>query len=76
MTTLLFFDDQALAVRDHVIRGVGRPTVVPESVWHDDERRDLDPVEARILREPDPTHPASTTNQLASYHLTYVLPEP
>jgi len=37
-TTLLFFDDHALAVRDNVIRGVGRPTLIPESVWRDDER--------------------------------------
>jgi len=37
-TTLLFFDDHALAVRDSVIRGVGRPTLILEPVWHDDPR--------------------------------------
>ena len=38
MTTLLFFDDNALGVRENVIRGVGRPELVPGSVWYDDDR--------------------------------------
>ena len=38
LTTLLFFDDNALGVRDNVIRGVGRPELVPESVWYDEGR--------------------------------------
>jgi hypothetical protein len=37
-STLLFFDDHHLSVRDNVIRGVGRPTLIPESVWHDEPR--------------------------------------
>jgi hypothetical protein len=39
--TLLFFDDHYLSSRDNVIRGVGRPALVPESVWRDDERLNL-----------------------------------
>ena len=31
MTTLLFFDDNALGVRENVIRGVGKPELIPES---------------------------------------------
>ena len=38
MSTLLFFDDNVLAVRENVIRGVGSPELIPESVWRDDER--------------------------------------
>ena len=38
MTTLLFFDDNALSVRGNVMRGVGRPDLIPESVWYDDDR--------------------------------------
>ena len=38
MTTLLFFDDNALGARDNVIRGVGRPELIPESVWYDEDR--------------------------------------
>ena len=38
MTTMLFFDDNSLGVRENVIRGVGRPELIPESVWHDDDR--------------------------------------
>lgn len=37
-TTLLFFDDHHLAARDNVIRGVGRPELIPESVWRDEPR--------------------------------------
>ena len=33
MTTLLFFDDNALGVSDNVIRGVGRPQLSPEDEW-------------------------------------------
>ena len=38
MTALLFFDDNALSIRENVIRGVGMPTLIPESVWYDDDR--------------------------------------
>ena len=38
MTTLLFFDDNALGVRDNVVRGVGKPEWIAESIWHDDDR--------------------------------------
>jgi hypothetical protein len=38
MATLLFFDDNALGVRDNVIHGVGQPELIPESVWYDDDR--------------------------------------
>ena len=38
MTTLLFFYDNALGVRENVVRGVGKPELLPESVWHDDDR--------------------------------------
>lgn len=37
-TTLLFFDDHHLAARENVIRGIGRPVLIPESVWHDEPR--------------------------------------
>lgn len=38
MTTLLFFDDNLLAVRENVNRGIGRPSLIPESVWQGDLR--------------------------------------
>ena len=38
MTTLLFSDDSALSVRENMIRGVGRPKLIPGSVWYDDDR--------------------------------------
>ena len=38
MTTLLFSDDSALSVRENMIRGVGRPKLIPGSVWCDDDR--------------------------------------
>ena len=38
MTTLLFFDDNALGVRENVIRVVGKPELIPESVWRGDNR--------------------------------------
>lgn len=41
MTTLLFFDDNLLAVRHNVRRGVGRPKLIPESVFHGDKRINL-----------------------------------
>jgi hypothetical protein len=37
MTTLLFFDDNALGVRDNVARGIGSPELIPESIWRDDD---------------------------------------
>ncbi|MFZ4696146.1 MAG: hypothetical protein ACOYMV_13570, partial [Verrucomicrobiia bacterium] len=36
MPTLLFFDDRALAIRENAVRRVGRPALIPESIWHDD----------------------------------------
>lgn len=36
--TLLFFDDHYLAARDNVIRGVGRPSLIQESIWQDEPR--------------------------------------
>lgn len=41
MTTLLFFDDNSLAMRDNVVRKVGKPEVIPESIWRDDDRLNL-----------------------------------
>jgi len=38
MSTLLFFDDHFLSVRENVIRRIGRPELIPESVWHDHPR--------------------------------------
>ena len=35
MTTILFFDDQLLNRRDNVVRKVGKPRLVPESVYRD-----------------------------------------
>jgi len=37
-TTLLFFDDHHLAARENVVRRVGRPQIIPESVWRDEPR--------------------------------------
>jgi len=38
MTTLLFFDDNLLAARTNVIRGIGRPRLIPESIFYGDQR--------------------------------------
>ena len=34
-TTILFFDDQRLNLRDNVVRKIGRPAIIPESVYRD-----------------------------------------
>jgi hypothetical protein len=33
--TMLFFDDEPLNQRDRVVRRLGRPTLIPESVYHE-----------------------------------------
>ena len=35
MTTMLFFDDEALSAREHVVRHLGKPRRIEESVYHD-----------------------------------------
>ena len=35
MTTLLFFDDQQLTQRDNVVRKIGQPQLLPDSVYED-----------------------------------------
>ncbi len=66
MQTLLFFDDEPLTYHDNVVRKLGQPSLIPESVYHEAAGncawgypgvfRDLESGVWRMLFQADPAH--------------------